>query len=126
MHCPWDLAEFGGSETFTPLLSARAPTEHPGKCWPGGHASSGFIFFALYFVLRDRRPHQAKAALVFALALGSLFSIGRVIQGAHFLSHNLWTALFDWMIALGFYHLLLYHPQPKSAEQLAPQAVPDN
>ena len=126
VHCPWDLAEFGGSETITPLLSARAPTEHPGKCWPGGHASSGFIFFALYFVLRDRRPHQAKAALVFALALGSLFSIGRVMQGAHFLSHNLWTALFDWMIALGFYHLLLYHPQPKSAEQLAPQAVPDN
>ena len=48
------------------------------------------------------------------------------MQGAHFLSHNLWTALFDWMIALGFYHLLLYHPQPKSSEQLAPQAVPDN
>ena len=126
VHCPWDLSEFGGSETFTPLLSARAPTDHPGKCWPGGHASSGFIFFAVYFVLRDRRPRQAKAALVFALALGSLFSIGRIMQGAHFLSHNLWTALFDWMIALGFYHLLLYHPQPKNSEQLTPQAVRDN
>ena len=124
--CPWDLAEFGGSETFTPLLSARAPTEHPGKCWPGGHASSGFIFFALFFVLRDRRPRLAKAALVFALALGSLFSIGRIMQGAHFLSHNIWTALFDWVIAFGFYHLFLYQPQPEKTDQLAPLAVPDN
>lgn len=126
VHCPWDLTEFGGSETYTPLLSTRAPTKHPGKCWPGGHASSGFIFFALFFVLRDRRPRLAKAALVFALALGSLFSIGRIMQGAHFLSHNIWTALFDWVIAFGFYHLFLYQPQPENTDQLAPLAVPDN
>lgn len=119
VHCPWDLSEFGGSETFTPLLSARAPSATPGKCWPGGHASSGFIFFALYFVLRDRRPRQAKAALLFALALGGLFSLGRIMQGAHFLSHNLWTALFDWMIALGCYHLLLYRPPHAQQEQPA-------
>ena len=117
MHCPWDLAEFGGSETFTPLLSARAPTEHPGKCWPGGHASSGFIFFALYFVLRDRRPHQAKAALVFALALGSLFSIGRVMQGAHFLSHNLWTLLLDWTICVLCYRWVLYRRPVEAPER---------
>ncbi|MDO8698809.1 MAG: phosphoesterase, partial [Pseudomonas sp.] len=49
-----------------------------------------------------------------ALALGSLLSIGRLMQGAHFQSHSLWTALFDWMIALGCYHFLLYRPQPKS------------
>ena len=31
-----------------------------------------------------------------------------MIQGAHFLSHNLWTAVFCWLICLGCYHLLLY------------------
>lgn len=113
VHCPWDLSEFGGTETYSPLLSAREPTTNPGKCWPGGHSSSGFTFFALYFLLRDSRPRLAKAALVFALALGTVFSIGRIMQGAHFLSHNIWTALFDWMIALGCYHLLLYRTQPK-------------
>ncbi|MBX9756990.1 MAG: phosphatase PAP2 family protein [Pseudomonadaceae bacterium] len=113
VHCPWDLAEFGGKESYSPLLSSREPTTNPGKCWPAGHASGGFTLFALYFLFRDRRPRLAKAALVFALALGTLFSIGRIMQGAHFFSHNLWTALFDWMIALGFYHLLLYHPQAK-------------
>jgi membrane-associated PAP2 superfamily phosphatase len=114
VHCPWDLTEFGGTESYSPLFGQRAPTSNPGKCWPGGHASGGFTLFALYFVFRDRRPRAAKAALFFALALGSVFSVGRIMQGAHFLSHNLWTALFDWLIALGFYHLLLYCPQTKS------------
>ncbi|MNF12306.1 hypothetical protein D3C80_2137390 [compost metagenome] len=47
-----------------------------------------------------------------ALALGSLFSLGRMMQGAHFLSHNLWTLLFDWMISLVCYRLVLYRPAP--------------
>lgn len=56
VHCPWSLSEFGGTETFTPLLSERAATESPGRCWPGGHASSGFSLLALFFLLRDKRP----------------------------------------------------------------------
>jgi membrane-associated PAP2 superfamily phosphatase len=113
VHCPWDVTEFGGKETYSPLLSSRAPTSTPGKCWPAGHASGGFTFFAVYFLFRDRRPRLAKASLMFALALGSLLAFGRIVQGAHFFSHNLWTALFDWLIALGFYLLLLYRPQAK-------------
>lgn len=35
VHCPWSLSEFGGEETYTPLLSAREPTDEPGHCWPG-------------------------------------------------------------------------------------------
>ncbi|MFV3307413.1 phosphatase PAP2 family protein [Pseudomonas sp. NY15181] len=110
VQCPWDLTQFGGKETYSSLLSPRPPTEHPGRCWPGGHASSGFVLFALYFALRDRKPRLARYAFWFALGLGSLFSISRMLQGAHFLSHNIWTALFDWLICLGFYALLLYRP----------------
>lgn len=120
VHCPWDLTRYGGEETYTPLLAERAPTLHPGRCWPGGHASSGFTLFALYFVLRDRRPRLARAALWFALGLGSLFSLGRVMQGAHFLSHNLWTALFDWLICLGCYRLLLYRQEQSEALAIPP------
>lgn len=110
VHCPWSLTEFGGTEIYTPLLSARAPTEKPGRCWPGGHATAGFAWFALFFVLRDRRPKLAKAALLFTLTLGAVFSVGRMLQGAHFFSHNLWTALFCWMISLGSYCIVLYRP----------------
>ena len=108
VHCPWSLSEFGGTEMFTPLLAERAPTLKPGRCWPGGHASAGFSLLALYFVLRDRRPRLAHIALGVALALGTLMSAGRVMQGAHFASHNLWTLLFDWTICLACYRLLLY------------------
>lgn len=29
-------------------------------------------------------------------------------QGAHFLSHNIWTLLIDWLIALTLYHWMFY------------------
>lgn len=117
MHCPWSLSEFGGQEQFTPLLAERAPTTKPGRCWPGGHASAGFSLLALFFVLRDRRPRAARVALAVALGLGSLFSFGRMLQGAHFLSHNVWTLLIDWVICLVTYRLVLYRaPAVHSAD----------
>lgn len=64
----------------------------------------------MFFALRDRFPRAARGALIGALALGSVLSLGRTMQGAHFLSHNLWTLLFDWCICLLCYRLLLYRP----------------
>ncbi|MCQ4245339.1 phosphatase PAP2 family protein [Stutzerimonas decontaminans] len=120
VHCPWSLTDFGGSETFTSLLAERVPTLKPGRCWPGGHASAGFSLLALFFVLRDPRPRLARYALGLALGLGLILSLGRVMQGAHFLSHNLWTLLFDWTICLACYRLLLY----RTAEQPITLAEP--
>ncbi|MNP75189.1 hypothetical protein D3C76_1722040 [compost metagenome] len=53
---------------------------------------------------------MARGAFVFAFALGSVFSIGRMMQGAHFFSHNVWTAIFCWLICLGSYYYILYRP----------------
>jgi membrane-associated PAP2 superfamily phosphatase len=111
VHCPWSLAEFGGKERFTPLPAKRAPTGKPGRCWPGGHASTGFSLIALFFALRDARPRAARIALAVALGLGTIFSVGRMAQGAHFLSHNLWTLLLDGSICMICYRWILYRPQ---------------
>lgn len=117
VQCPWSLKEFGGKETYSELLSARPDTDKPGRCWPGGHAATGFTLFALFFALRDRRPRLARAGLLFAFTLGTVFSIGRMLQGAHFFSHNVWTAVFCWLISLGCYHWVLYRkPVPVSAD----------
>ena len=62
----------------------------------------------MYFFLRDRRPRAARIALGVALAAGTVFSIGRMMQGAHFLSHNLWTLLLDWTICALCYRWMLY------------------
>ncbi|WP_312931367.1 phosphatase PAP2 family protein [Pseudomonas sp.] len=115
VHCPWSLSDFGGSETYTPLLAHRAETLKPGLCWPGGHASTGFSLLALFFALRDRRPRAAQVALVLALSLGAVLSLGRMAQGAHFLSHNLWTLLIDWMICVLCYRALVYRPAGERA-----------
>ena len=108
VQCPWSLTQFGGKETYSKLLEPRPPTDKPGLCWPGGHATTGFCLFALFFVLRDRKPRLARAALLLAFVAGSVLSLGRMMQGAHFLSHNVWTAVFCWLIGLGSYYLVLY------------------
>ncbi|WP_422404042.1 phosphatase PAP2 family protein [Pseudomonas sp. GZD-209] len=108
VQCPWSLSQFGGSETYSKLLEPRPATDKAGLCWPGGHAATGFCLFALFFVLRDRRPRLAKAALGLAFVAGSVLSVGRMMQGAHFLSHNIWTAVLCWLIGLGCYYLVLY------------------
>ncbi len=113
VQCPWSLTEFGGQETYSELLSPRPETDKPGRCWPGGHAATGFTLFALFFMFRDRKPRLAKAGLILAFTLGSIFSVGRMLQGAHFLSHNLWTAVFCWLICLGVYYFVLYRPEYK-------------
>jgi membrane-associated PAP2 superfamily phosphatase len=114
--CPWSLQQYGGDQLHTALLSERPSGAKPGRCWPGGHASAGFSLLALFFMLRDRRPRAARGALILALSLGLVFSLGRTMQGAHFMSHNLWTLLFDWCISLSCYRLMLYR-QPVTAPQ---------
>lgn len=110
VQCPWSLSQFGGKETYSKLLEPRPATDKPGRCWPGGHAATGFSLFAVFFMLRDRRPRLARAALLTAMLVGSVLSFGRMLQGAHFLSHNIWTAVFCWLICLGCYYLVLYRP----------------
>lgn len=117
VQCPWSLTEFGGHETYSKLFEHRPVTVDPGRCWPGGHAATGFTLFSLFFVLRDRRPRMARAGLVFAVGLGTVFSVGRMIQGAHFLSHNVWAAIFCWLICLGTYYVMLYRPAPATEKE---------
>lgn len=114
VQCPWSLVEFGGGETYSPLLGTRPETARPGRCWPGGHASTGFSLLAWFFALRDRHPKAARVALAVALALGSVFSAARMAQGAHFLSHNVWTLLIDWVICVLCYRAVLYRKEPYS------------
>ena len=123
VQCPWDLQEFGGQEVYSGLLEPRPATDKPGRCWPGGHASAGFSLLALFFALRDLKPRAARVCLVFAIGLGAVFSLGRMLQGAHFFSHNLWTFLFDWLVCTFFYWLILYRNNPPAANCAALQVA---
>ncbi len=123
VQCPWDLQAFGGQEQYSGLLESRPTTANPGRCWPGGHASAGFSLIALFFALRDIKPRTARVCLIFAITLGSVFSLGRMLQGAHFFSHNLWTFLFDWLICTLCYGLLLYRSSSSNKSDLVAQVA---
>lgn len=114
-HCPYDLEQYGGTVPFVGLLERLPQGVKPGKCWPGGHASAGFCLFAFYFAaLKLGRRRMAAAMLAGSLLLGLVLGMGRVAQGAHFVSHNLWSALICWLVTLALYELLLRRaPLPK-------------
>lgn len=107
-HCPYDLRDYGGVAPYVRLLETAPATGRPGACFPGGHASGGFSLMAFYFVWYRRRPRWARVALVAAFAYGFLLGFGRVMQGAHFVSHNLWAAVVCWFVALMLYRVMLF------------------
>jgi membrane-associated PAP2 superfamily phosphatase len=102
--CPWDLEEFGGYAPYLRLFDAAQSAYKPGRCFPAGHASTGFSLMALYFVghvLNNRR--LAWGGLIFGIGAGFLLGGARMLQGAHFLSHTLWSAVVCWVVIVTLY-----------------------
>lgn len=96
--CPWDLHEFGGVAQY---VSHWVGWSHgdggAGRCFPAGHASTGFAFLGGFFALRRELPRLAQAWVVAALSVGLLLGLSQQLRGAHFMSHTLWTGWLCWM-----------------------------
>jgi membrane-associated PAP2 superfamily phosphatase len=130
-HCPYDLQQYGGAFSERVVADASGQLEmKPGKCWPSGHASAGFCLFSWYFAaLALGRSRLAAWLLGTIVAFGVILSMGRIAQGAHFLSHCIWTAIVCWFVTVALYEgLLRRRPaavpsrarSPDSARQLVP------
>lgn len=87
--CPWNMTQ------ATPTGFIWDFTATHGHCFPGGHASTGFALMTGFFVYRLSSKKCAYLFLFFGLTLGFIMGWGQMMRGAHFLSHNLWTA---WII----------------------------
>lgn len=97
--CPWDLSYFGGIARYTSHWSGVADGG-AGRCFPAGHASSGFAFIGGYFAFRRTSPGQSRAWLCTSIAAGLVLGIVQQLRGAHFASHTLWTGFICWTTAL--------------------------
>lgn len=96
--CPWDLAEFGGVAQYLSHWSGwLRPDGGGGRCFPAGHASSGFALLGGYFAFREARPWLARVWLGLAVALGLFLGVVQQLRGAHFMSHTLWTGWVCWV-----------------------------
>jgi membrane-associated PAP2 superfamily phosphatase len=107
-HCPWDIDEFGGYAPYTRLLEPLPSGVEPGRCFPAGHSSTGFALMAFYFAayaMGWRRT--ARSALAIALLAAVVLGFGRVVQGAHFMSHVPWAGIYCWVVMVLLYQLVL-------------------
>ncbi|KAF1016033.1 MAG: hypothetical protein GAK31_01517 [Stenotrophomonas maltophilia] len=106
MDCPWDLLRYGGHQPFVGLFATRPATLPDNACFPAGHASAGYAWLSLYFFALLWRPQWRWAGLAIGLAAGLVFGLGQQLRGAHFLSHDVATALPCWLLSLGLYVLV--------------------
>lgn len=120
MECPWDLTRYGGERPFIGLLTPRPAGMPDSACFPAGHASAGYAWIALYFVLGRVRPRLRWLGLAMGLGLGLLFGATQQLRGAHFLSHDLWTLMLCWTISFGLAQRLLPAPPPQPADTTRP------
>ncbi len=103
VDCPWDLQAFGGSLPYVDLFATRPVDLRHAQCFPAAHASSGYSLMALYFVAYERNRKLAIVGLAAGLLLGLVFGIAQQARGAHFASHDLWSAFLAWIIPLTLY-----------------------
>lgn len=76
---PSQVEAFGGELVYTPAFEPSDQCRS--NCsFVSGHAAMGYFFLAFAWLLRDRRW------LYWGAAIGLLVGLGRIIQGAHFLS----------------------------------------
>lgn len=120
VDCPRDLQRYGGDRPYVGLLEDRPDALPRAECFPSGHASGAYAFFAFYFLLRRYRSRAAPAALAGAIALGLAFGLTQWARGAHFLSHDLWAAGLCWHVSLALAAACLRRaaPRPQPAPPL--------
>jgi membrane-associated PAP2 superfamily phosphatase len=123
--CPWELVDFGGVARHVSHW-AWVADGGSGRCFPAGHASSGFAFVGGYFVFRRRSAALARAWLAVALLAGLVLGLGQQVRGAHFMSHTLWTAWLCWSVALGIDAALSVHLARRVVKPAAERAESDS
>jgi membrane-associated PAP2 superfamily phosphatase len=113
--CPWNMTQ----ATATGFLW-NFNLSH-GHCFPGGHAATGFALMTGFFGFRKTAPKRAYFYLVAGLILGFAMGWAQMMRGAHFLSHNLWTAWVVWCCNVALYPL--FYKRLVSAQSVEIAAV---
>jgi len=119
--CPWDLDIYGRSAPYLSLVEAFTSPFPAGiahtHCFPAGHAAAGFCLLVIYFAGRAlNRPRLASAGLWIGISAGLILGLGRIAQGAHFLSHNLWTGVICWTVMVLLY-VVIFERRSEAAYQ---------
>ena len=117
LYTPWDVHLFNGFYPYIRLFDPVAQDAPIGHAFPAGHASGGYCFLSLYFVLLHLKSPYRGLGLILGLVLGIIFGVAQQIRGAHFPSHDLVTLVICWYGSLIMY--LLFYPRQNALLRLA-------
>lgn len=100
---PQHVEALGGHQPFRSIAEPSSLCDS--NCsFPSGHAATGFVVMAAGLRAgASRRRHWAWAGL----ALGTLFGLGRMLQGGHFASDVIFAGLMIWGVTLAAQQTML-------------------
>lgn len=100
---PSTVAEFGGTKVFTP--ATRPSDQRDRNCsFVSGHASAGFYVVSLGFL--GGAAARRRWTLI-GLTAGTVFGLGRIAQGGHFLSDIVFSFYATWFAAWAAWMIFL-------------------
>jgi lipid A 4'-phosphatase len=104
---PTQIEAFGGSRQFTsaPLPAAECSSN---CAFVSGHAALGFSLVGFAFLLPPT-GRLRRGAIATALVTGAVVGLGRIAQGAHFLSDVLFAGLFVYGTTALLYWCIVEH-----------------
>jgi membrane-associated PAP2 superfamily phosphatase len=110
---PREVQEFGGTWIYRHAHQPGIPGK--GESFPCGHCTMGFLFCSL-MVFRKHHRWLAYTGAAVGISLGTLLSIARMVQGAHYLSDTLWSMGILLILPLVLYGFIC-HQTPDSAPE---------
>lgn len=105
---PREIVEFNGSHPYQPPLVISDTGKKSFVC---GHCSSGYMFFALYFIVRKGRLLVLCGTLFYSFLIG----IGRMTAGGHFVSDILWSGYVVFGLSWFLYYFVFNAFSPPSS-----------
>ncbi len=109
IYTPWDIIPFSGEYPYIHLFDTVPEGLPAGEAFPSGHASGGYAFFSLYFLLHQLKSPHKKYGIAAGLILGGIYGFGQQVRGAHFPSHDLYSLVICWYAAFLIY--FLFYPK---------------
>ncbi len=101
---PRQIEQFGGTKAFTPFYQPNwtfPVKDDKQKSFPSGHASVGFFFLVFAIIgWRERNRLLTWLGVIAGLGMGINLSLIRIMQGGHFFTDTLASALVMWYTGL--------------------------
>ena len=113
---PREVIQFGGVWEYRPAMEFGTPGK--GRSFPCGHCTMGFLF-STGIVFWQLSRVLSLAMLSGGLIYGSMISVGRLLQGGHFVSDALWSLGVLW-VTLALLYYFVFQPPISENQPYAP------